>query len=58
MNFKIIESQRKIRLNMSLDYSFIKFENEIFFQKRGIQQIGSNCSVSVANLTAAVELQN
>lgn len=54
---KITESQLKIMLNMCLDYSFIKFEKEIFFQKRGIQ-MGSNCSVSVANLTAAVELQN
>ncbi len=55
--FNITEPQLKMMLNMCLDFSFIQFDDEIFFQKRGIQ-MGSNCSVSVANITAAIELQN
>lgn len=55
--FEITETQLKKLLDFSLDYSYLEFDNEIFFQKKGIQ-MGNNSSVSVANLTAAVELES
>lgn len=55
--FEITEQQLSILLNFSLDYSFVKFKTELFFQKRGIQ-MGNNSSVSVANITAAIELDS
>lgn len=54
--FDINECQLKKLLDFSLDYSYIEFKNEYFLQKRGIQ-MGNNSSVSIANLTAAVELE-
>lgn len=57
MPFDITESQLIQLLNLALDYSFVEFENELFFQKKGIQ-MGNNASVSIANITAAVELHN
>lgn len=54
--FEITETQLKRLLDFSLDYSFLQFGNEIFLQNRGIQ-MGNNSSVSIANLTAAVELE-
>lgn len=54
---KINLSQLKTLLHLALDYSFTKHENELFFQKRGIQ-MGNNASVAIANITAEVELQS
>lgn len=54
--FDITEKQLEILLDLSLDYSYIQFKNEYFYQKRGIQ-MGNNASVSIANITAAVELE-
>ncbi len=54
--FEVTESQLKKLLDFSLDLSYIEFEGEFYLQKRGIQ-MGNNSSVSVANLTAAVELE-
>lgn len=47
----------KVLLELSLDYSFVEFQNELFYQTKGIQ-MGNCASVSVANITAGVELQN
>lgn len=55
--FEVTECQLKRLLDFSLDFSYIEFQNEFFLQKRGIQ-MGNNSSVSIANLTAAVELDN
>lgn len=54
--FEVTEIQLKKLLDFSLDYSYIEFDNQYFLQKRGIQ-MGNNSSVSIANLTAAVELE-
>lgn len=42
-------------LNLSLDYSFIEFNNQLFIQHRGIQ-MGNCSSVNIANITACQEL--
>ncbi|CAL8084913.1 unnamed protein product [Orchesella dallaii] len=55
--FPINEAQLKILLDLCLDYSFLEFENNIHFQHKGIQ-MGNSASVSIANITAAVELEN
>lgn len=55
--FEVTERQLSLLLDLSLDYSYIQFKSELFFQKRGIQ-MGNNSSVSVANITAAVELED
>lgn len=55
--FPISEPQLKQLLNLSLDYSFLEFENEFYYQHKGIQ-MGNSSSVSIANITAAVELMN
>ncbi len=55
--FDITECQLKKLLDFSLDFSYIEFKGEFFLQNRGIQ-MGNNSSVSIANLTAAVELEN
>lgn len=55
--FQISEEQFKLLLDLCLDYSFLEYNNEIFFQHRGIQ-MGNSASVSIANITAAVELEN
>jgi hypothetical protein len=54
--FDITEQQLSLLLDFSLDYSFVQYKTELFFQKRGIQ-MGNNSSVSVANITAAIELE-
>src|SRR3989442_1645806 len=53
--FEITENQLKKLLDFSFDYSFLQYGKDIFLQNRGIQ-MGNNSSVSIANLTAAVEL--
>lgn len=53
----ITEQQLKSLLDLSLDYSFIEFNGELFYQHRGIQ-MGNSASVSVANITAAIELES
>jgi len=55
--FPITEEQFKTLLDLSLDYSFLEYQNDLYFQHRGIQ-MGNSASVSVANITAAVELEN
>ncbi len=55
--FEVSETQLKKLLDFSLDFSYIEFNGDFFLQKRGIQ-MGNNSSVSIANLTAAVELEN
>lgn len=55
--FQLTSEQLKVLLNLSLDYSFIEFEDQLFFQKKGIQ-MGNNSSVSIANITASEELRN
>lgn len=55
--FKITSQQLKSLLDLSLDYNFIQFEEELYFQFKGIQ-MGNSASVSVANITAALQLLN
>lgn len=57
--FPIEMNAKKLKtlLDLSLDYSFVEFQNEIFYQTKGIQ-MGNCASVSVANITAGIELQN
>lgn len=54
--YDVTNQQLKKLLDLALDYSFVQFDNELFFQHRGIQ-MGNCSSVSVANITAAVELE-
>ncbi len=54
---KIVHSNNlKHLLDICLDFSFVKFNNEYFIQKRGIQ-MGNAASVSVANISAYYELK-
>ncbi len=46
----------KTLLDLSLDYSFLEFQNELFYQTKSIQ-MGNCASVSIANITAGVELE-
>lgn len=55
--FEVTQNQIKSLLHLCLDYSFIQYENQVYFQKRGIQ-MGNNASVSIANLTADIQLEN
>lgn len=50
-------NQLKLLLDLTLNYSFVQFGNEMFVQHRGIQ-MGNCSSVSIANITAAVELRD
>jgi len=43
-------------MGFSLDYNYIKYENEYFFQHRGIQ-MGGSASCSIANITVYEELR-
>jgi hypothetical protein len=43
-------------LNLSLDYSFIHYLKDLFFQFNGIQ-MGNSSSVTIANITACKELE-
>jgi len=56
--FPIAISNVKLKqlLDLSLDYSFLEFEDELFYQTKGIQ-MGNCASVSIANITAGVELE-
>ncbi len=53
--FHIKTSELLKLLDWSLDYSFVEFDSEFFYQHRGIQ-MGNNASVSVANITVYNEL--
>jgi len=55
--FQISSQELKTLLDLSLDYSFTEYNREIYFQHKGIQ-MGNSASVSVANITAAMELEN
>jgi len=57
MPFEIKTSEIMRMLNWSLDYSFVEFESEYFYQHRGIQ-MGNNASVAIANITVYQELVN
>jgi hypothetical protein len=43
-------------MHLSLDYSYVKYENDYFLQHKGIQ-MGNNASVPVANITVFEELE-
>jgi hypothetical protein len=53
--FDIKTSDIQKLLNWSLDFSFVEFNSEYFYQHRGIQ-MGNNASVSVANITVYNEM--
>jgi len=55
MPFDITSSEIRRLMNWSLDYSFVEFGSEYFYQHRGIQ-MGNNASVSIANITVYNEL--
>lgn len=55
--FDITSRNLKILLDLCLDYSFIDFNNELFFQHKGIQ-MGNSASVSIANITAYMLLRS
>lgn len=59
VNFPIPISVQQLKslLNLSLDYSYLEYKKELFFQRRGIQ-MGNCASVSVANITAEIELRD
>jgi len=53
--FDIKSSDLLRLLNWSLDYSYVEFNSEYFYQHRGIQ-MGNNASVCIANITVFNEL--
>lgn len=54
---KVVDTNNLMHLlDLCLDFSFVKFNNEYFIQKRGIQ-MGNAASVSVANISAYYELK-
>jgi hypothetical protein len=57
--FPIEMNKEKVKqlLDLSLDYSYLEYDNEIFYQTKGIQ-MGNCASVSIANITAGVELED
>ena len=59
LDSKLISSSNQLNklLHLALDFSFLKFSNDFFIQKKGIQ-MGNCSSVSIANLTAHIELLN
>lgn len=57
MDEQIVESKTlKHLLDICLDFSFVKFQNEYYIQNRGIQ-MGNAASVSIANIAAYYELK-
>ena len=42
-------------MNWSLDYSFVQYKNDIYYQHKEIQ-MGNNASVSIANITVSKEI--
>lgn len=54
--FAINHKQLQQLLNLTLDYSFVQYQDQLYFQKKGIQ-MGNCASVPIANITAAVELE-
>lgn len=44
-------------MSLSLDYSFVKYQDELFYQHRGIE-MGNAASVAVANITVYHELKD
>ncbi|CAL8119549.1 unnamed protein product [Orchesella dallaii] len=54
--FPITKNELKTLLDLSLDYSYLEYNGELFYQRKGIQ-MGNSASVSVANITAEVELE-
>jgi len=53
----ITESELKNMLDLCLDYSFVQYRNNYFYQHRGIQ-MGGAASVSIANITVFEELKS
>lgn len=53
----ITPTQLKLLLSLSLDYSYVQFNNQIYFQHKGIQ-MGNCSSVTIANITACAELKS
>jgi hypothetical protein len=54
-DFNITCRDFKQLLDLSLDFSYLKYNNEYFFQHAGIQ-MGNAASVTIANVTAYYEL--
>lgn len=44
-------------MSLSLDYNYVQYKNELFFQFRGIE-MGNAASVMIANITVFFELHN
>ena len=57
MELKLDPEEIKILMYWCLDYHYIKYKHDYFYQHKGIA-MGSSCSVSVANLTVHQELVN
>jgi hypothetical protein len=55
LNSEFTTKQVEKLLSLCLDYSFIEFNGQLFLQHKGIQ-MGNCSSVSIANITASVEL--
>ncbi len=54
--FDVTSSELLKLLDWSLDYSFVEFNSEYFYQHRGIQ-MGNNASVCIANIAVFNELR-
>jgi hypothetical protein len=55
--FNISGKQLQQLMSLSFDFSHLKYENQYFYQKKGIQ-MGNAASVSTANITAHNELKS
>ncbi len=53
----LTRNQFKDLMSLSLDYNYVIYDNQLFYQHRGIE-IGNAASVSVANVTVFNEINN
>lgn len=53
----LTKNQFKDIMSLSLDYNYVTYKNELFYQHRGIE-MGNAASVSVANITVFNEINN
>jgi hypothetical protein len=54
--FNVSKEDIKMLMKWNLEHSFVKYENEFYYQHKGIQ-MGNNASVSIANITVFKELE-
>jgi len=55
--FELSENNVKTLMQWSLMYSYLEFNNQMYYQHKGIQ-MGNNASVSIANITVSKELRS